>query len=202
PNYMCVLPKIVSDFVTEHREWFRDKTLITLVTYANFFFDADLQIGRLLQKLNIPFELNSNISVQMPMVICDMKYIKRTDDETMRRFKEQAEVKLDECARRILAGSSVHDGQESDRLKAFLRQRMFYGGKMSRDFAGLHVSANCTGCGLCIRSCPTRNLALKEGRAEQQGRCTQCYRCASNCPEQAISLWTKQIQWQYPGITA
>jgi hypothetical protein len=42
PNYMCVLPKIMADFLTQNRQLFADKSIITLVTYANFCFDADL----------------------------------------------------------------------------------------------------------------------------------------------------------------
>jgi menaquinone-dependent protoporphyrinogen IX oxidase len=36
PNYMCVLPKIMSDYLRKHQQWFEGKRLVTLVTYAFF----------------------------------------------------------------------------------------------------------------------------------------------------------------------
>ncbi|MDR1358731.1 MAG: EFR1 family ferrodoxin [Coriobacteriales bacterium] len=200
PNYMCLMPKIMSDYLAQHGTWLANKDLITLVTYANFFFDADLQVARLLRKQGIPFRAQSNISIQMPMVVCDMKLMQPTDTDTQRTLKEKADSRLDEFAQIILAGDAVHDGQESDRLKAFLRQRMFYQGRIQRDFAKLNISKACTRCGACVRACPKQNLEIREDEIRQLGRCTQCYRCANLCPRQAITLWGKRVQWQYKGI--
>jgi NAD-dependent dihydropyrimidine dehydrogenase PreA subunit len=57
-------------------------------------------------------------------------------------------------------------------------------------------------CGLCVRRCPTKNFSIQNGRVEQAGRCTQCYRCANFCPKQAITLWGREVQWQYRGLEA
>jgi ferredoxin len=134
------------------------------------------------------------------MVVCDMKLMKPTGEDTLRSLRTQADLRLDECAQIILKGDTVHDGQESQRLKAFLRQRMFYQGRMRKDFTGLRINDECICCGACVRACPRKNLEIREGRLEQVGRCTQCYRCANLCPRQAITIWGKQIQWQYRGI--
>jgi ferredoxin len=200
PNYMCLIPKIMSDYLTAHSAWLANKGIITLITYANFFFDADLQVTRLLRKQGVPFRAHSNISVQMPMVVCDMKLIKPTDADTLQSLKAQANLKLDGCAKAIAKGDAVHDGQESQRLKAFLRQRMFYQGRIRKDFAELQINDECICCGTCTRACPEKNLTICEGTVKQAGRCTQCYRCANLCPKQAITLWGKKIQWQYRGI--
>ncbi|MDR1089232.1 MAG: EFR1 family ferrodoxin [Coriobacteriales bacterium] len=200
PNYMCLMPKIMSDYLAQHGTWLANKDIITLVTYANFFFDADLQVARLLRKQGISFRAQSNISIQMPMIVCDMKLMKSTDTDIQSTLKAKADRKLDECAQIILAGGTVHDGQESDRLKAFLRQRMFYQGRIQKDFARLRISDACTRCGACVRACPKQNLTIREDRVVQSGHCTQCYRCANLCPRQAITLWGKKIQWQYKGI--
>jgi ferredoxin len=50
----------------------------------------------------------------------------------------------------------------------------------------------CTGCGVCERVCPARNVTLVEGRPVWQSRCEQCLGCLHWCPEDAI---------QFGGIT-
>ncbi|MDR2197003.1 MAG: EFR1 family ferrodoxin [Coriobacteriales bacterium] len=199
PNYMCVLPKIMSDYLQQHRARLEGKSIITLVTYARFSFDADLLATRLLRKLRVPFTEHSGIAIQMPFVICDMKLLRPTEAEAATELRARADAKLDECAVRILGGDVIHDGRPWMRPLAFLRQRMFYQSRIQKDFSGLRVNSSCIACGSCVRRCPTENLALIDGRIEQAGRCTQCYRCANLCPSQAITLWGRAVQWQYKG---
>ena len=56
----------------------------------------------------------------------------------------------------------------------------------------------CKACGLCVRACPTRILALGEqinaggyrfAVCADQERCTACAACAWNCPDSAIDVW-------------
>lgn len=49
----------------------------------------------------------------------------------------------------------------------------------------------CAGCGLCIRSCPDRNIALDEKQRVvflNPDSCAHCLRCISDCPQDAIRL--------------
>ncbi len=53
--------------------------------------------------------------------------------------------------------------------------------------------ADCTLCGFCVQSCPTRALAVAETDDQTQlvlmpGRCTGCGRCLGACPERALRL--------------
>jgi ferredoxin len=45
----------------------------------------------------------------------------------------------------------------------------------------------CTGCGVCIDSCPVSALELKDGIAVVSDDCTECGICISECPTEAIS---------------
>jgi len=50
------------------------------------------------------------------------------------------------------------------------------------------MADKCTGCGLCIETCPNGALQLANGIAIlAQAACTQCQVCVDACPEGAIS---------------
>jgi ferredoxin len=200
PNLLCCIPKILSDYVLGHIEWFENKNIIALVTYAMFSFDCDLTLFRLLRKRRAQFTAVGGVTVQMPLNVCDMKLMKPLPDEEIRRLREAADKKLEERAQAVLEGEVIFDGREWMRPVAFLRQRMFYQSRIKKYYARVRVNINCVGCGECARRCPMRNFEIRDGRAEQKGRCAQCYRCANLCPQNAITIWGREIQWRYGGI--
>jgi NAD-dependent dihydropyrimidine dehydrogenase PreA subunit len=49
----------------------------------------------------------------------------------------------------------------------------------------------CTGCGACVKVCPTGTIRLTEGESGShaqidEGRCQECEACVEACPEEAI----------------
>jgi ferredoxin len=46
----------------------------------------------------------------------------------------------------------------------------------------------CTGCGICIDSCPEEALSVNGSAAIDPGRCTGCGACTVACPNEALSL--------------
>lgn len=47
----------------------------------------------------------------------------------------------------------------------------------------------CTGCGLCVETCPSETLGLRNGRAKVVGeRCLVCDHCAAICPVDAVRV--------------
>ena len=53
----------------------------------------------------------------------------------------------------------------------------------------IQISTNCTGCGACIKDCPTGNLELSGNRAvTNNGRCLVCAHCVAVCPAGAVSI--------------
>lgn len=50
----------------------------------------------------------------------------------------------------------------------------------------LKSSADCNGCGLCVKTCPQKNLSLSETRVSGSDKCIICMRCVYICPKQAL----------------
>jgi ferredoxin len=65
--------------------------------------------------------------------------------------------------------------------------------------------ARCNGCGTCVKLCPARNIAVKDGRAVFGKNCQWCFACLHGCPKKAVAFGRIDpfIKGQYrcPGIT-
>jgi Pyruvate/2-oxoacid:ferredoxin oxidoreductase delta subunit len=44
----------------------------------------------------------------------------------------------------------------------------------------------CSGCGICVRICPTRSIRLADSKPVWSATCEQCMRCVNFCPDEAI----------------
>ena len=58
---------------------------------------------------------------------------------------------------------------------------------------------HCTGCGLCVESCPNDALRLVEGVAQlDEARCSACEACVEACPEGAILVVQESVRSEAP----
>ena len=48
----------------------------------------------------------------------------------------------------------------------------------------------CTGCGICVETCPVEAIALNDNDIAEvdEEACTECGACVDECPSEAISL--------------
>ncbi len=68
-----------------------------------------------------------------------------------------------------------------------------------------HVNAQCNGCGLCVRICPTGNVNLVNGRPQWGLDCEQCLACLHWCPPRAINLGKRTAskdRYHHPDVEA
>lgn len=67
------------------------------------------------------------------------------------------------------------------------------------------VLDTCTHCGLCVKVCPRRNIALKDGHPQWLGNCEQCMACLQWCPVSAIQFGPStqnRKRYHHPAIKA
>jgi len=71
-------------------------------------------------------------------------------------------------------------------------------GEKDRHFV---ITDACTGCALCARTCPVKNIAMEGGKPTFLHACEQCFGCYHRCPEHAIALDPKPLRgygWYTP----
>ncbi len=66
----------------------------------------------------------------------------------------------------------------------------------------VRISESCTGCGVCLESCPSSRIEIVEGKAHIDEGCIACGWCVDACPEEAIEITVtdpeyvqKTIEW-------
>lgn len=50
----------------------------------------------------------------------------------------------------------------------------------------IHADKNCTGCGMCYKTCPTGNIRMHNKRPSFGGKCSLCLGCIYTCPKNAL----------------
>lgn len=196
PSYFSCLPKIVSDFLENHKSYFAEKKVFLLVTMALFCGDGSGCAARPLRIYGA--HVVGGIHVRMPSNIADDKQLKYSHEKNQMMIAT-AERKIEIAAKRVREGHAPRVGLGiGSRVAGLFVQRLWFGARTRSYSDQLKVhEEQCIGCGLCTDICPMDNLILLEGKAISKDQCTLCYRCVNSCPKKAITLLGKQIYGQH-----
>ena len=192
PVQYSTVPKILRDFVSEHKELWKNKKVFVIATMGLFSGDGSGILGRLLEKYGA--EVIGGLHLKMPDSIGDEKAMKRPLDKN-RGLVREAEQKIKNSVKQLKEGRPTNEGiGPLYRIAGFFGQRLYFGHKTKNYSSKLKIdSGKCVGCGSCVKLCPMDNLSMNEGKAVASDRCTMCYRCINKCPKQAITLLGKRV---------
>lgn len=187
--------KIVRDFFLDHAALFHRKKVFIIATMGLFSGDGAGCSARILRKCGA--EIVGGLHLRMPDSVGDSKLLKKTLEENQ-SLVLQADKKIRFAAEKWKKGKPLRNGLSFFyRIAGLFGQRLwFYGKSLSYKNKPEINPEKCTGCGLCVKNCPMKNLDKKNEKIVHEKRCTMCYRCVNNCPAQAITILGKKVHEQ------
>lgn len=127
-------------------------------------------------------------SVQMPNTYTFMKGFDVDSPEVEQAKIKAAEPRLSQIAKIIAEGKVVADDVVEGSW-AFLKTAIVYPlfNKFCTSSKPFEANDKCTGCGLCIKSCPMENIVPgPKDKPYWREKCMMCTRCYHICPCHAV----------------
>lgn len=187
PIYYSNLPKIMRDFIVEHRKLWNGKKIYLICTMGLFSGDGTGVSARLLTQYGA--NIVGGTHAIMPDCISDVKLLKYSPEKN-EKIISKADRKLESAAHRLANHKPSQEGLNFlSHLTGLFGQRLWFSHKTKHYSDKLKVHAeSCIKCGTCASVCPMHNLTLSDAGIISAGKCTMCYRCINQCPQKAITL--------------
>ena len=188
PTYAWRIPRLVRDWLLETefpgaaQVWF-------IMTCGSEIGDADRYNRRLCQAKGLACA--GTAQIVMPENYIAM--FNAPQVEEARQIVARAEPDIGN----VIAAVRENRAFPPSRRKFYDR---FMSGPVNPIFYSCFVKATaftagetCTGCGQCVRRCPTNNITLQNGKPVWGQNCTHCMACICYCPAEAIEYGKKSL---------
>ena len=188
PTYAWRIPRVVRDWLLK-TELRGAKQVWFVMTCGSEIGNADKYNRELCAEKAI--SCMGTAQIVMPENYIAMFGVPQADEA--RRIVAKAEPDIDRAI------AAVRAGQPFSPTRDHLYDR-FMSGPVNPIFYSCFVKANaftvgnaCTGCGQCVRRCPTNNITLQTGKPVWGQNCTHCMACICYCPAEAIEYGKKSL---------
>ena len=188
PTYAWRIPRIVSDWLSKMK-LLSAKRIWFVMNCGSEIGNASKYNSSLAERKHLCYMGTSQIL--MPENYIAMFGVPQADEA--RRIVAKAEPDIDRAIAALKAGQPFAPTRNN------LYDR-FMSGPVNPIFYSCFVKANaftvgnaCTGCGQCVRRCPTNNITLQNGKPVWGQNCTHCMACICYCPAEAIEYGKKSL---------
>lgn len=188
PTYAWRIPRIVRDWLL--------KTDFPNAKQAWFVMTCGSEIGNAAQYNHALCKEKQLTYMGTAQIVMPENYIamfNAPQAEEARQIVSKAEPDID----RVI--SAIADSQTFPQPRNNLYDR-FMSGPVNPIFYSFFVKANafaagdaCTGCGQCVRLCPTNNITMQNGKPVWGSDCTHCMACICRCPAEAIEYGKRSL---------
>ncbi|MCQ2742421.1 MAG: EFR1 family ferrodoxin [Bacilli bacterium] len=113
----------------------------------------------------------------------------RFEDDLIREMIEMDDKLLDILLYEVTGNiPNIKKYRFIDRFITQMVSIQFAGGDINSFFYRVDKT-KCVKCGICVKNCPTQNIAYnKKGNIKFKHNCLMCMRCSLNCPKDAIRI--------------
>ena len=145
-------------------------------------------------------EKGLNLSASFVVAMPDnfVLLIPQKSDSAKRTMLAESDKELQQIANDIESGNHVFrcKGKKLPGFMMFIIRKIFI--PSQRKVKGFTVNDNCTGCGLCAKSCPMNIIVMKDNRPFcTENKCACCLACLHRCPARAINKWRSAKNGRY-----
>ena len=200
PIYGSCIPMIMRDFIIANKEYINGKKLVILSTQNIFSGDG----ARVLTDdlCDIDYSVVYAEHINMPNNISNLFFYPATKANKIDKYLIKADKKLNKILENIRSGKVKKRGFNLfSQGSGFVTQRYFFRKVQKVKAMDVRVSSSCIACGICVKVCPMKCLAMETGKVVQKSSCTFCYRCVNKCPAKAITVALHgKFGSQYKGI--
>lgn len=188
PTYAWRIPRLVRDWLL--------RTELTGAKQAWFVMTCGNEIGRANhynRQLCVEKGLTCMGTAQLVMPENYIAMFGVPQAEEARRIVARAEPDIDRAIAAVRAGQPFSPTRDHlyDRFMSGPVNPIFYACFVKS--SAFTVSEACTGCGQCVRRCPTNSITLRDARPVWGKGCTHCMACICYCPTSAIEYGKKSL---------
>jgi ferredoxin len=180
PTYFWGLPKKVIDFIENvNLENNKDAYFYAIATYGGSAGNAIYQLYELLLKKH-SIKLNYVQKLKMFSNYVIMYDMSEKVNEITKKSNEKFvpiinSIKM-KRSNRISKLTKIFEFVNKDFIKKV--------SSMDKDYT---VNNNCTGCAICEKVCPVRNIEIVNSKPEYKHHCENCTACIQFCQQKAIN---------------
>ena len=178
PVYYRGLPHMVESFIKNLKV--NPKTYFFAI--ANFGSYAALtfqQIDKLLNSKGTT--LSANFSIAMPGNMWFMYYPHSKEDYTNRIN--------DQNAKTVNIAKNIRNNIKTEIVivkNSISEEKMYLDFNPNVTVKNFWADSKCTGCGICSKVCPAKNIEIINNKPLWENHCEQCLACLHWCPTEAI----------------
>jgi NAD-dependent dihydropyrimidine dehydrogenase PreA subunit/flavodoxin len=149
-------------------------------------------------------QLTSCHTVQMPNTYILLPFFDVDSAEVEKEKLSNANNDIDKISKAIVEISEnklLYIKGFASKIKSYLIHPLF--AKHTYGSSKFHATESCIHCGSCAKSCPNRNIVMKERNPAWLQQCVQCLACIHRCPARAIEygkITRKKGRYRHPDL--
>lgn len=196
PVYDLKPPRPIVDFVKDLDRSLIDSCFV-FSTYTSYHLDSNMHLLDILRDKTIDVICDDNFKAPGASVHL---YMPKNNPFTkkLKAFSPDTHIKVEEFVGKIKKNQPQIIELKYNRFNKYHQwgsEKLF----AALFYHGLSVDDKCNSCGLCVESCPSDNLIIKEDTLNiiSENHCLKCLRCVVTCKQKAINFTARKRYGDY-----